>query len=212
MQKLIGKTAVITGGGSGIGLATAKLFAEHGARLLLLGRDDVARGAPTHESVARHDHRGAADPARAAPRRPARQGAADPRHRGAREPAGPDPPGGGAHRRRSSSPQPPARAKRWSPAPRDRSRRGSGARHAQGPAARRHQGRRRAVPRQPDAEGAQLAADELRPWALDRRDRPHIPGPPDHSGALAHPRTAQSGEPPPASRNDRASAKGRSTP
>lgn len=41
MQKLSGKTALITGGNSGIGLATAKLFKEHGARLVITGRDEA---------------------------------------------------------------------------------------------------------------------------------------------------------------------------
>jgi NAD(P)-dependent dehydrogenase (short-subunit alcohol dehydrogenase family) len=39
MQKLAGKTALITGGNSGIGLATARLFRTHGARIAVTGRD-----------------------------------------------------------------------------------------------------------------------------------------------------------------------------
>ncbi len=40
MKKLEGKVAVITGGNSGIGLETAKKFKEHGARLVIFGRNE----------------------------------------------------------------------------------------------------------------------------------------------------------------------------
>ena len=43
-MKLEGKTALITGGSSGIGLATAQLFKEQGARIAITGRDDAALG------------------------------------------------------------------------------------------------------------------------------------------------------------------------
>ena len=39
MKKLINKIAVITGGSSGIGLATAKLMAAEGAKVVVVGRD-----------------------------------------------------------------------------------------------------------------------------------------------------------------------------
>ncbi len=40
MSRFTGKTAVITGGTSGIGLATAKAFLQEGARVLVTGRDE----------------------------------------------------------------------------------------------------------------------------------------------------------------------------
>jgi len=40
MGKLAGKVALITGGTSGIGLATAMLFKQEGARILVTGRDE----------------------------------------------------------------------------------------------------------------------------------------------------------------------------
>ena len=40
MSRFIGKTVVITGGNSGIGLAAAKAFAAEGARLVISGRDE----------------------------------------------------------------------------------------------------------------------------------------------------------------------------
>lgn len=46
---LSGKTAVITGGNSGIGLATAKLFVQNGAKVAIVGRDSKTLAAAQRE-------------------------------------------------------------------------------------------------------------------------------------------------------------------
>lgn len=55
MGKLNGKVAVITGGSTGIGLATAKIFIEEGAKLVITGRTqltlDAAQAEINHENL-----------------------------------------------------------------------------------------------------------------------------------------------------------------
>jgi len=49
MKTLEGKVAVITGGSSGIGLATAKLFQDVGARVAISGRNQQSLDAAVKE-------------------------------------------------------------------------------------------------------------------------------------------------------------------
>ncbi len=49
MGKLEGKTALITGGNSGIGLATAKEFVNEGAYVFITGRRDLELAAAVKE-------------------------------------------------------------------------------------------------------------------------------------------------------------------
>ena len=49
MNRLQGKIAVVTGGNSGIGLATAKLFAQEGATVIITGRDQTTLDAAATE-------------------------------------------------------------------------------------------------------------------------------------------------------------------
>jgi len=62
MKRLEGKVAIVTGAGSGIGLATAKLLAAEGARLVLAGRRQALLDEAV-DLIRREDGRAAARPA-----------------------------------------------------------------------------------------------------------------------------------------------------
>ncbi|KAK8623138.1 hypothetical protein V6N13_118029 [Hibiscus sabdariffa] len=53
-KKLAGKVAIITGGASGIGEATARLFAVHGARMIIIADMQDQLGQQVAASIGSH--------------------------------------------------------------------------------------------------------------------------------------------------------------
>ncbi|KAL2454563.1 Short-chain dehydrogenase reductase 3b [Abeliophyllum distichum] len=60
MRKLEGKVAIVTGGASGIGEATASLFADHGARKVVIADVQDEKGRMVVESIGKVNLRGMA--------------------------------------------------------------------------------------------------------------------------------------------------------
>ncbi|EGC98333.1 short chain dehydrogenase, partial [Burkholderia sp. TJI49] len=69
MQRFEGKTVLVTGGNSGIGLAAARAFAAEGARVIITGRDaqtlEAARQALGADAIALRNEAGTVAGARA---------------------------------------------------------------------------------------------------------------------------------------------------
>ena len=51
VRRLVDRVAVVTGGASGIGLATTRRFASEGAQVVITGRDEAPETRSTHCST-----------------------------------------------------------------------------------------------------------------------------------------------------------------